>query len=90
MHLITTPESRLELSRALRFMTEALDILDEFDAPGEIGSMLDLAVARLERILDYDDQAATGVQMLMYPLEREFNAPASSVCKPSPWDISPV
>lgn len=91
MRLITTSDSRLELSKALQLMTEALDLLDEIDAPGEIGSMLDLAVSRLERFLDRDDQTANRVQTLMSQLEREFSAAsANSGFKPSPWNIPPV
>ena len=89
MRLITTPESRLQLSSALRLMAEALDILDALDAPGEIGSMVDLAASRLEQILGYDDPAATGTQRLISQLEREFAA-ASKPCRLSPWDITPL
>lgn len=91
MRLITTPESRPELSKALRLMAEALDILDDLGAPGEIGSMLDLAFARLEQLLDRDDEAVSGVERLMSQLEGELTAAhASSECAPSPWDIPPV
>ena len=90
MRLITA-ESRLELSRALHLMTEALDILDELRAPGEIGSILDLAATQLEKILDHDKRAAPAVQTLMFQLERELAAaPGSSISKPSPWEFRPV
>ncbi len=49
MRLLHTPESKLKLSEALRQMSDALDILDDLGAPGEIGTSLDLAVARLEQ-----------------------------------------
>lgn len=90
MHLIATLESRLEFSRALRLMTDALDILDEFHAPGVIGSMLDLAIAKLERFLDEDDQAASDVHMLKSKLEREFvDTSVVGERKPIPWEIPP-
>lgn len=88
MRLITTPESRLELSKALRLMTQALDILDELAAPCEIGSCLDLAVARLVNLLGHDEEAIGGVQELMAKLEREYLiAPGESELQPSPWDF---
>ena len=65
MRLVTTPESRLELSRALRLMSEALDILDELGAPGDIGGILDLAVARLAKLLDRKDPFATAPRNLL-------------------------
>lgn len=63
MRLVTTSESRLELSKALQFMTKALDILDQLGVPGEIGSTLDLAAARLTKFFA-DDPAGDGVQKL--------------------------
>lgn len=88
MQFITTPESRLELSRAMSLMSQALEILDELHAPGEIGSMLDLAVARLQKVLDLDDQAPAAMEALMIELEREFiGATAASECNPNPWKI---
>ncbi len=91
MRLITTAEARLELARALRLMTEALDILDALHAPGAIGSTLDLAISRLEGHLNEDEQAATGVRTLLAQLEREFAAaPAIGEVQPSPWDIPPA
>lgn len=91
MHLLPSPESRLELSRAMSLMSKALEILDELQAPGEIGSMLDLAVARLEKVIDQNDQAPATLETLMIQLEREFTAPAAGdECKPNPWNISPA
>jgi hypothetical protein len=76
---------------ALHLMTEALDMLDALCAPGEIGSALDLAVARLEKFLGHDDHSATRVQTLTSQLERELAAAlAGSGTKPNPWEISPV
>lgn len=88
MRLITTPESRLELSKALRLMTQALDVLDEIAAPCEIGSYLDLAVTRLENLLGHDEEATGGVQELMAKLEREYLiSRGESELQPSPWDF---
>ena len=42
------------LSSALVRMSEALRMLDEAGAPGEIGGCLDLAIARLEEQLGVD------------------------------------
>lgn len=48
-----------ELSKAFTLMAGALQILDEVGAPGEIGSHLDLALARLRSILGLEiDRAA--------------------------------
>lgn len=91
MHLIISPESRLELSRALRLMTDALDILDEVEAPGKIGSTLDLAVVRLEKFLARDRPADLGAQRLISQLQHELGAcRAGDERKPSPWDDPPV
>lgn len=38
---------RLRLAKARQHMIEALGILDQLDAPGEIGATLDLAIERL-------------------------------------------
>ena len=94
MRFITTPEHRLGLESAVRLMSEALAVLDELDAPGEIGSMLDLAVARLEKFRDQDDQAMTGVKAMMCQLEEEFAAAAATApcsdSKPNPWALGPL
>jgi hypothetical protein len=37
-----------QFSEALRLLTEALALLDEADAPADIGAHLDLAIYRLE------------------------------------------
>lgn len=49
MPILVTPESELRLSKALGNMVEALGILDDLDAPGEIGRLLDHAIVRLEK-----------------------------------------
>lgn len=43
--------STLPLREALRLMTQALDILDQEKAPGDIGAHLDLAIHRLRETL---------------------------------------
>lgn len=73
MRLTLTARSRLELSRALRLTKEALEILDELHAPGEIGATLDLAASKLHNLLS-QDQTETEVQALIGQLERELNA----------------
>ena len=91
MRIETTPQSRLELLRALRLMTEALAILDEVRAPGEIGSMLDLAIVRLDQRLGSGGEAAAELETLACNLEREFtDAPASNEQMPSPWEMPPL
>ncbi len=49
MALLADSRSRLRLTEARQHMVEALRILDQFDAPGEIGATLDLAIERLAR-----------------------------------------
>lgn len=86
MPLDMTGESRQNLTLALRLMTEALDILDASHAPGEIGSILDLAIVRLGETLV---QGATpDAQTLLVELKREFTIVDAEVGhKPSPWDV---
>lgn len=45
------------MENALRRMREALDLLDQAQAPGDIGAHLDLAVVRLAQIVEPDDNA---------------------------------
>jgi hypothetical protein len=40
------------METALRRMREALDLLDEAQAPADVGAHLDLAIARLAQFLD--------------------------------------
>ena len=44
-----TPREKLDL--ALSRMESALELLDEADAPGEIGAYLDMAIVRLKEAL---------------------------------------
>ena len=46
-----TDQTGSELDEALELMTQALAILDDAGAPGNIGSALDLAIARLAKQL---------------------------------------
>jgi hypothetical protein len=39
---------------ALAHLEEALSILDDIDAPGEIGAQLDLVICRLRKVLEKD------------------------------------
>jgi hypothetical protein len=91
MGLVTTPEARLQLTRALGMMTNALEILDTHDAPGEIGSTLDLAIARLERAIGQDDRRPAGDHHLTFELKWELAvAHAGSTPQPCPWEIALV
>lgn len=90
MQVLTTSESEVELSRALRMMHAALEILDEIDAPGDIASHLDLAICRLERSLGTGPHAKTGVQTLFCQLQNEL-AKESFPADPqaNPWELEP-
>lgn len=91
MHHIITRQTRLELQKALRLMTDALDILDDLRAPGVIGSTLDLAIARLEEVLGRSDDKENGLETLNSQLEHELSTgPISNEPKPSPWEIPPL
>ena len=87
MRPIPNSQSRLYLSRARRLMTDALAILDALDAPGDIGSTLDLAIAKLEKYLDGDDRLATDAKALMSQLQREFADAGTREQKPNPWAL---
>jgi hypothetical protein len=43
--------------RAMHFLTLALELLDESDAPADIGAHVDAAVGRLSEVLDQSDEA---------------------------------
>ena len=47
-----TPEGRAMWSRALDRMNEALALLDQSNAPPEIGAELDLAINRLQNAIE--------------------------------------
>jgi hypothetical protein len=69
-----TPQSQLKLSEALRRLTEVLDILDEHHVSAEIGAMLDLAISRLEKLIDRRDELHGGAHALLAQLEREIES----------------
>lgn len=48
----STPDSRAMWSLALKRMSEALALLDQSNAPPEIGAELDLAINRLQAAID--------------------------------------
>ena len=90
MRLATTPESMVELSKALRLMTDALVILDDLGVPAEIGGMLDLAAVRLGKVLVPADGAKTDVEHQIARLERELGmARPRGQHEASPWDATP-
>src|SRR5438552_15924878 len=72
MELLRTPEAQIKLSQARRLMNEALDILDELGATGDVGSHLDLALCRLENHLGVGAPGMGGAQELRVALEREL------------------
>lgn len=91
MRLYNSPEATVGLAEALRHMSDALFILDQLDAPGEIGTGLDLAIDRLARSLRQEPVAPGPVHELLRQLEQEFIAVHESHrSSPSPWKISPV
>lgn len=58
------PDGDDPLSAALAKMQEALRLLDEAGAPGDIGSHLDLAIAKLEARLGGGPRLAEGALLL--------------------------
>lgn len=74
MLLHNSPEANVKLGEALRHMSDALFILDELDAPGEIGTGLDLAIAHLSQFLRQEPDERGAVHRMMRELEREFVA----------------
>lgn len=75
-----------ELSDALDRMSEALRMLDEAGAPGEIGGHLDLAIARLEEKLGIDHHEPASPDELMSQLDAH---PKDGIAeRKSAWDIA--
>lgn len=74
--------ARQLLSRALFQLTEALEILDSVGAPGDIGSHLDLAIARLERQLGVEGSMAAQVDDLFARLSQDQGTSAAAACWP--------
>jgi hypothetical protein len=91
MQLLTTSESQFELSRALRQMRAALDILDELHGPFDIASHLDLAICRLEQVLATGPHAQTCVGFLISQLENELTMESSAADEPADrWELQPI
>jgi hypothetical protein len=88
MQILSTPESRVQLSEALDHMATSLRILDELNVPGEIGAILDLAISRLEIALEINE-APTEVRSMRDRLEEEFSASSLEPARPNPWEICP-
>ena len=86
-----TSKSGPELARALDQMEAALEILDEMEAPCDIGATLDLAIARLRQMLQRADQNASGFQPVFDQLEVELSRRLGETgTKPNPWEIPPL
>jgi hypothetical protein len=84
------PQSRQQqLSKALAKMSEALEILDDLGAPGEIGSQLDLAIARLGKQLGIEDMPVPAETLIARLGVEATPGGAERVEPSSPW-ISPV
>ena len=64
------PDPKLLWTKALQHMECALEILDETDAPAQVGSHLDLAICRLENVLG--DFTAQDVHQLRRHLQEEW------------------
>lgn len=91
MRLLTSPDAMVGLAEALGNMSNALFILDELDAPGEIATSLDLAIGRLSRLLRQGPEERAPVHRMLEKLEREFVGTGEyRPVLPDPWEISPV
>lgn len=90
MRQVESPEDKRKLSEALAHMGEALSILDHLEAPGEIGSQLDLAISRLESFLGVRKESPSALQILMAQVEREMTISGEPrPLVPIPWEMSP-
>lgn len=88
---LLTPQSRLLLTKALELMNAALEILDEIDAPGEIGATLDLAIAKIRKALGRDEGGEIGMEELFLQVHDEMmRTQARSGVGSNPWEIPPV
>ncbi len=86
-----TSKSAPELARALDQMEAALEILDELEAPGDIGATLDLAIARLRQMLRRADENASGFQPVFDQLETELSRGLGETgTESNPWKIPPI
>ena len=90
IRVLTTPDAELGRAEALAHLTEALAILDEINAPGEIGSMLDHAIGKLEQAIGHGVTDQSAVRMLIDLLEREMaGEPTDVEPGPKPWELQP-
>ena len=84
------PAADRQLSAALAQMVGALQLLDEADAPGEIGSSLDLAIARLEEHLGAKSRLGDIAERLLSGLPAEPYEEGEQLISCSAWDDSTV
>ena len=77
-------ESRLQWEEALRHMEAALEALDATDVPSVVGSHLDLAICRLEKLLGSEDNSRN-VQALRRQVEEALLTDAISECEFAPF-----
>ena len=73
MEIVEASDSESTLTYAMRQMLQALDILDEVAAPGEISSHLDLAICRLAQVLGLEHHSS-GLFELMSSLDEQLLA----------------
>lgn len=76
-----------DLSAALAKMTGALRILDKAGAPGDIGSHLDLAIARLEERLGLACRQPESAEVVVIRLAVDASEKSNIGCA-SAWDIA--
>ena len=81
--------SNLKLCAALERRIEALRLLDGAQVPGDVGSHLDLAIARLERDLEPEVRRHGIAQSLLAQL-METEPGKLHRSEPDPWDSGPV
>ena len=81
MYSLPSDEASIQLSNALQQMRLALSILDQVEARGDVGAILDLAIVRLEEWLGRCSPA--NVEAMIARLERELAASPST-----PWNAS--
>lgn len=86
-----TSEQQQPLGRALNQLVEALQILDELKAPGDIGSHLDLAISRLEQLLGFGGHAPASLDDLLAQLSEVPPGTDGELGDvKSPWEINRV
>lgn len=88
MHTLAIPEPETLLAGAMDLMAEALELLDDIGAPGEIGANLDLAMTRLENVLGRD-QESTAAPSVVAGLECEAASDKSGCPVSNPWRVTP-